>query len=191
MQTVFPIPCIIVAGGKSSRMGSDKALLHFGGTTLTQYQLARLKGLFSSLHVSCKTCDKFDFEASYIKDTQEFTAFSPLVALYSILIKFDTPVFILSVDTPFVDEHIFAKLYAALDEKTDVLIARSPFGSHQLCGIYKPRIAEQIKLQIEKNEHKIRALYEYLCVNFVDFTDDSPFFNMNFISDYEHAKRLV
>ena len=48
---MLDIPCVIVAGGKSSRMGRDKALLPFGSfPTLTQYQLARLQNNFSSLH---------------------------------------------------------------------------------------------------------------------------------------------
>lgn len=41
---LLDIPCVIFAGGKSSRMGEDKALLPFGNfKTLTQYQLTRLQ----------------------------------------------------------------------------------------------------------------------------------------------------
>ncbi|MDP1784432.1 MAG: NTP transferase domain-containing protein, partial [Sulfuricurvum sp.] len=40
---LFDLPCILFAGGKSSRMGSDKSLLPFGGyPTLAQYQYERL-----------------------------------------------------------------------------------------------------------------------------------------------------
>lgn len=183
------IPCVIVAGGKSSRMGRDKSLLPFGSfPTLTQYQLARLQGDFSSLHVSCKDKSKFDFEASFIEDVQEFDAFSPLVALYSILRSFSSPVAILSVDTPFVTVSEFTKLFEALDEQTDIVIARSPFGSHQMCGIYKSHIIQNIKTQILQDNHKIRALFESVHVKYVDFEEDAPFENLNHPEEYEKAK---
>jgi molybdopterin-guanine dinucleotide biosynthesis protein A len=186
---MLPIPCVIVAGGKSSRMGRDKALLPFGASpTLTQYQLTRLKDVFSSLHVSCKNKDKFDFEASFIEDEKSFEEHSPLVGLYTILNEFSSAVAILSVDTPFVSKEIFEKLYERLDDKTDVVIARSPFGTHQMCGIYKPCIASAIKSQIEQNHHKIRALFESLHVAYVDFENDEPFTNLNHPQEYENAK---
>jgi molybdopterin-guanine dinucleotide biosynthesis protein A len=189
---MLDIPCVIVAGGKSSRMGRDKALLPFGSfPTLTQYQLARLQNNFSSLHVSCKNKNKFDFEASFIEDTQEFDAFSPLVALYSILCSFQTPIAILSVDTPFVTVDEFTELFEALDEQTDIVIARSPFGSHQMCGIYKPTITSVLKEQIEKNIHKIRSIFEKVHVRYVDFKDDSIFENLNHPLEYEKAKERV
>lgn len=189
---MLPIPCVIVAGGKSSRMGRDKALLPFGKfATLTQYQLARLEDDFISLHVSCKNSEKFDFKASFIEDTKEFEEFSPLVGLYAILKEFSSAVAILSVDTPFVNKEIFEKLYERLDAQTDVVIARSPFGTHQMCGIYKPCIVSAIKSQIEQNNHKIRALFESLHVAYVDFEKDEPFLNLNHLSEYENAKKLL
>lgn len=188
----LPIPCVIVAGGKSSRMGRDKSLLPFGEQkTLTQYQLERFKDNFLSLHVSCKQKEKFSFEASFIEDDKSFCDFSPLVGLYSILEKFDMPVAILSVDTPFVTLEVFEKLFHVLDEQTDIVIARSPYGSHQMCGIYKPHITSLIKEQILQNNHKIRTLFEKLHVRYVDFEKDSLFENLNYAHEYENAKEKL
>ncbi|WP_024955040.1 molybdenum cofactor guanylyltransferase MobA [Sulfurospirillum arcachonense] len=185
------LPCVIVAGGKSSRMGSDKALLPFGNfKTLTQYQLAKHAKNFSSLHVSCKTKDKFDFEANFIEDVKEFSEYSPLIALYSILKQFDTPVCILSVDTPFVDIVMYEKLFAC-KEKNDVVIARSPYGSHQLCAIYSPSILPILKQQILENNHKIKNFLNLVKTTYVDFQSDEPFSNLNHPQDYKEAKDKV
>ena len=186
---MIPLPCIIIAGGKSSRMGSDKALLPFGGfETLTQYQIHRLTLLFQSLHVSTRSKNKFDFEASFIEDIATYEAQSPLVALLTIFQKFDTPVCVLSVDTPFVSEAIFQKLFDSLDTQTDALIATSPESSHQLCAIYRPSIKDKIIPMLEHNEHKIRTLLEQVNTKYIHFESDEPFLNLNFQGDYEKAK---
>ena len=183
------LPCVIVAGGRSSRMGSDKALLPFGSfPTLTQFQLNKHKNNFSSLHVSCKTKNKFDFKADFIEDTKEFNDYSPLIALYSILKEFDTPVCILSVDTPFVTLSVYEKLFTC-KEDFDVVIAKSPFGSHQLCAIYSPIILPILKKQIKENNHKIRNMLELVKTKYVDFENDEVFTNLNKLEDYNKANK--
>ena len=181
------LPLVIVAGGKSSRMGSDKSLLPFGSfSTLTQFQLDKHKNDFESLHVSCKTKDKFDFYANFIEDTKEFDEYSPLIALYSILKEFDTPVCILSVDTPFVGVEVYEKLFTC-KEQNDATIARSPYGSHQLCAIYSPDILPVLKEQIEANNHKIRNFLDRVKTKYIDFDSDEIFSNLNHKEDYEKA----
>jgi len=54
------IACVILAGGKSSRMGEDKALLPFGySPTLTQYQLKKFQDYFKDLYISTKDKNKY------------------------------------------------------------------------------------------------------------------------------------
>ena len=188
---MLPLPCVIVAGGKSSRMGRDKALLPFGSfETLSEFQLNRLKDCFSSLHVSCKTKDKFSFNANFIEDTDEFKEYSPLVAIYSILKEFSGDVCILSVDTPFVTCSTFEKLFF-LKQNFDVAIAKSSFGSHQLCGIYSTKILPLLKKQLNKGEHKIRDFLNQVKTTYVEFDNDEEFVNLNYFDEYKKAKEKV
>jgi molybdopterin-guanine dinucleotide biosynthesis protein A len=191
-MALIPLPLVIVAGGKSSRMGSDKALLPFGTfPTLVQYQLNRLKPFFQSVHVSAKSRAKFHFDASFIEDTASYQEHSPLVALLSILQSFQTPVCVLSVDTPFVSPEVFETLYANLDGGTDAVIATSASSSHQLCAIYSPTVIPVIQTMLEKNEHKIRLVLEHINTVFVTFEDDTLFFNVNHPHEYELAKERL
>ncbi len=172
-------------------MGSDKALLPFGSyKTLTQYQLQRVSPWFQGVHVSCKNRDKFDFDASFIEDAEGFDEFSPLVALYSILKKLQTSVAILSVDTPFVTKEIYEKLYKNLKD-LDVIVAKSPFGSHQMCAIYKPSILPLLKKQILDDNHKIRELLKIVKTGYIEFDSDEAFMNLNKIQEYQKARLLV
>ncbi len=189
----LPLPLVILAGGKSSRMGSDKALLPFGAfTTLTEFQINRLQPHFETLHVSCKDHAKFSFDASFIEDIPTYQQSSPLIALLSILEYLRTPVCVLSVDTPFVTPDVFQKLYHMMPhENSDAVIARSPFGSHPLCAIYAPSITPNIKQMLQNNEHKIGNLLHASKTLYHDFEEDAPFFNVNHPEEYTQAKGLL
>ena len=57
----FQIPCVLLCGGKSSRMGADKCFLKFRGQSLVKWQFERLCVLFENVFISCKN-DKFGGE---------------------------------------------------------------------------------------------------------------------------------
>ncbi|RUM64044.1 MAG: molybdenum cofactor guanylyltransferase, partial [Sulfurimonas sp.] len=79
------LPCVIFAGGKSSRMGEDKTLLPFAGfTTLTEFQYSRLSKIFTNVYISCKDKNKFPFDANYIIDKKVQDTFAPTLAFVSI-----------------------------------------------------------------------------------------------------------
>ena len=49
---------VILAGGKSSRMGRDKALLPVGGRPLLAVQAERWRGVFDALVISAPCTDR-------------------------------------------------------------------------------------------------------------------------------------
>lgn len=52
------IPCVILAGGRSVRMGADKCFLDFKAKSLIEWQFEKMSKLFASVFISCKA-DKF------------------------------------------------------------------------------------------------------------------------------------
>lgn len=179
-------PLVIFAGGKSSRMGEDKALLPFGKyPTLTQYQYTKLSHYFQNVYISSKT-DKFDFECRVIEDTQE--GYSPLIALLSI---FETlavdEVFILSVDAPFVSKEVIERILESRDERRDIVVAKSPSGVQPLCGCYKKTILPLAYAQLEKGNHKLLDLLALAKTKLVVFKEDEPFTNLNHPQEYREA----
>ena len=180
------IPLIIFAGGKSSRMGRDKALLPFGGfDTLAQYQQERFKGKFKDIYISTKE-DKFDFNYQIIAD--RYTDSSPLVAIISIFEILDTDrVFILSVDAPFVDTKTINHLISQDTDKADTTIAKSPNGTEPLCGIYHKSILPKALKQLKQNNHRLNDLLRLSNTTTVQFEDNRVFTNLNYIDDYRGA----
>ena len=184
------IPAVIFAGGKSSRMGKDKATLPFGGYgTLAQYQYERLKKIFKDIYIGTKTA-KFDFDAPLILD--RYAASSPMAGLVS---AFETleeadAIFVLSVDAPFVDETVISKLLRA-DRNADAVIARCCGKVQPLCGLYRRSALPRAKATLEADKHKMGILLEELDTHHVDFEKREAFLNLNHPEEYEAALRVI
>lgn len=182
------IPAVLFAGGKSSRMQTDKALLPFGGyTTLAEYQHRKLTDLFEAVYLSAKT-DKFPFSCKVIEDKEPLSA--PLVGIISLFeaLKCDA-VFILSVDAPFVSAEQIEMLIAAANPAYDAIIAQSPSGIQPLCGIYKKSILPLAYKHLEEKNYALHTLLSDATTHFVTFDDDAPFANLNHPHEYEEALR--
>ena len=183
---MYKIPAVIFAGGKSSRMGEDKALLPFANyPTLTEFQHHKLSTLFDKVYVSAKE-NKFGFECMVIQDNDREN--SPLVGLISVfeMLKVEE-VFILSVDAPFVNKETIEKILAHNESGFDVVVAQSPSGVQPLCGLYKRSILPLAYMQLEKGNHKLGDLLHLAHTLFVAFDEDSLFTNLNRPEEYQQA----
>jgi len=181
---------VVMAGGKSSRMQEDKALLPFGKVdTLAQYQLLRLSSFFSKVYLSSKS-NKFNFLANLVEDN--YPTSSPLVALISIFenLQLDE-FFILSVDAPFVGKEVIEALYEAVEGKYDVIVAKSSGGLEPLCAIYKRSFLEEAYVALKENNHRLQELFTKLSVKEVYFDNEEYFMNLNYPHEYKEAKKRV
>ncbi|WP_457595229.1 molybdenum cofactor guanylyltransferase MobA [Hydrogenimonas sp.] len=186
----FSIPCVIFAGGKSSRMGKDKALLPFCGfSTLSEFQYRRLRPHFKELYLSAKR-EKFPFDAPLILDDPEEKLFAPTAGLRRIfeVLEEDT-VFVLSVDTPFVGIEEIGRLIRSAEEHSscDAVVAESPGGIHPMCGVYRRSIVPYFQEATERGNHRLTALLERANTHFLPFPFDAPFYNINRPEEYESA----
>lgn len=181
---------VIIAGGKSSRMQKDKALLPFGSCdSLAEFQYKRLSRLFTKVYLSAKT-NKFNFDVEVIEDVYESA--SPLVALISI---FETlasnEVFVLSVDAPFVNERVIEALYASSTLEEDIVVATSKNGVEPLCAIYRRSFLPIAQEALAQGNHRLQSLFKHLKVKEVMIEDEECFMNLNYPKEYEEAKKIL
>jgi len=180
---------VIMAGGKSSRMQKDKALLPFKGyNSLAEYQYERFKPLFSKVYISAKE-NKFDFSVDIIYDNYEES--SPLVSLVSIFETLNVhQVVILTVDAPFIDKELFNTLLNRANPKSSVVVAESSNGLEPLCAIYRKDILPIAKEMLKENRHRLQTLLDRVNTQKLFFKDEKCFMNLNYPSDYALANSL-
>jgi len=191
MQTLLKIPCVILSGGKSSRMKEDKSFLKFSSSnSLIEYQYKRLKPYFKNLYISSKT-NKFDFLSfdELILDKNQET-YSPILALETILEQLeDEKIFIITVDTPFIQIQTIEKLINS-NKNFDITIAQTS-RVHNLCGVFSKNILNTIKTMIKNDIHKINYLIKSTNYNIVEFKNEDEFLNLNYKEDYIKALKCL
>jgi len=187
------IPCIIFAGGKSSRMGEDKALLPFAGfNTLTQFQLSRLSKIFKTVYISCKDKNKFDFDANFIEDIETNSTFAPTIGFITVFKELQAQSFFaLSVDAPFVGLNEINQLVSLDSSSSEATIAKTDFGIQPLCGIYHRSLEEKFIEMHKSNSHKLGYLLKSVNTQYLYFKDEKKFLNLNHPYEYQEALTLI
>ncbi len=185
------ISCVILSGGKSSRMQKDKSLLPFANkSSLALYQYERLKPYFKKVYISSKE-NKFDFikdEKTLILDEGK-ESFSPIVGLKSILSKLDEKkIFILTVDTPFVSISSIEKIIKNAKD-CDICVAQTQ-RTHNLCGVFYSSILLKLDEMLQKDIHKVGYLLKKCKSKYINFSNEDEFLNLNKPQDYQKALEI-
>jgi molybdenum cofactor guanylyltransferase len=191
---MFNIPCVIFAGGKSSRMGEDKALLPFSTfSTLTEYQYSRLSKLFKNVYISTKKKDKFSFEANFIlDDSSNDLTYAPTSGFIAAFKQLNVDkVFVISVDAPFIGEHEISKLLDADINTKDATIAKTSRGIEPMCGIYHLSLLNSFINMQKEGSHKLLSLLQNTKTTYIEFSNDKAFLNLNHPHEYQEALLLV
>lgn len=179
------IPCVILCGGKSSRMGTNKALLPFPDEPLAIFMSKKLSPFFSDVYLCSKSADPF---VSYgVKNIVEGgDEFAPMIGIqegFSTLR--DKEVFFISVDTPFVSPFVIETLL--LRKKEGVTYAKDMQKDHYLCGIYSREIFPLLREKIIKKEYKMSEFIALLPHQAIAFDCPEVFENLNTPEQYLHA----
>jgi molybdopterin-guanine dinucleotide biosynthesis protein A len=94
---------VILAGGKSTRMGFDKQLLELEGRKITEELIAKLKGRFSDVMVSSPTPQLYDpGQVRVIQDIYQESG--PLAGIHAALLQAQSQwVFVTACDMPYLE----------------------------------------------------------------------------------------
>lgn len=187
---------VILCGGKSSRMGTDKAFLPFGADSLLKYQIKRFSPYFDKIYISVqdKQDKAFDYQAycgcEEIPD--RYVNRGPMAGLYSCLRYADEDIlYFNAVDTPFSDPALAAALCDELATQPDyyACLLKNPKGELQpLQGAYSKKIVPVMKDFLEQKRLALKAVLD-ICPYLVHdmFHSEEQFFNMNDPQSYYYG----
>jgi len=174
-------------------MGRNKALLPFGGyPTLAEYQYARLAPLFTSTLLSVKSADGFPKQLPLLIDDPGISDFAPTAGFVSAFRTLEAErIFVLSVDTPFVDDSVVTALTEMDRPELDAVIARTDRGMHPLCGIYHRRLLPRFETMYARGDHALGKMLRSCNVVYADFGEEALFANLNHPHEYADALEML
>jgi molybdopterin-guanine dinucleotide biosynthesis protein A len=184
----------VVAGGKSRRMGRDKALLPWNGATLLDHAVARLGAVCASVRVLSGTERRYEDRGLSV-ETDVLPDAGPLGGIYTGLLGMGagTGLF-LGVDLPCVTVDLLRRLLD-LSAGHDAVIPISARGPEPLCAVYRSTCLEPIRRRLAAGDLKVTSFWpdaDVLQAGAGRLSDlgplDTMFRNVNSPADYESAR---
>lgn len=174
-----PLGIIILAGGKSSRMGEDKGLMTLFGRAMIGYVLDKALELSPDIIIVSDNPNYAQLGFEVVKD--KYKAKGPLAGIFSGLSSspHDRNL-VLSCDIPYVKIGLL-KYILYQSEGYDITVPKHKDRIHPLMGVYYKSCVVEFQKRIEQDKLKITDAFEALNVNIVeaDEFDDVEFKNLN------------
>ncbi|MCQ2659196.1 molybdenum cofactor guanylyltransferase MobA [Helicobacter pylori] len=187
------IPCVVLAGGKSSRfiingVQINKALAPFESySSLLEYQYSRLLKLFKQVIISAKK--SYELNAPYLLE-RESGLFSPLFGIHNAFLTLQTPyIFFIPIDTPLVSFESIKALCGI--ENFSVIYAKSPAKEHYLISLWHQNSLNALCYALKTQNYRLSDLVKNTSSVAINFNQEEEFLNLNTLKDYELAVQIL
>jgi len=195
----LPLTAIILAGGKSSRIGlyKNKAKIRFNGKCLIDIVISKLKFIVGDNIIIVGPPEKYPSYNQVVSDL--FYQKGLLVGLYSGL-KASASQYNLVVgcDMPFLKVELLQYMRDKIDSNHIIIPRYAKSYVEPLCAIYSKDCLEVMKRNIEAGILSIRRIFPYLKVRYIEEEeikrvdpDFNSFFNINYKEDLIRAEELI
>jgi molybdopterin-guanine dinucleotide biosynthesis protein A len=190
---------VLLAGGKSRRMGEDKRYLVVGEQTLLERGLGVLHSIFQEvLVVIAQDSPPLGVDARVVRDLVPDCG--SLGGLYTGLTQATAPcIFVVACDMPFLDQAVIAQ-FTSRRATADIVMAKLAARLHPMHALYGKRCLPAVEQMIGARQLKIQEMVSHasLRVQYVteaDLLTIDPswhsFQNVNTPADLEAARSLL
>ena len=198
MMEHLKMSAILLAGGQSSRMGSDKALLPLAGRTMLERILEKISPLFAQVLVIVDNAEKvrgLHLQGAAVHEDAIQRA-GALAGLYTGLChSVYTRSMAFSCDMPFVSETLILQLIEdAQDQHYDAHYFVTPDEQEQpFPGIYTREVRLLIRILLDQQERDMPRFFKVADGHPIAFEDQtsSAFRKLNCLEDYWEAVKMM
>jgi molybdopterin-guanine dinucleotide biosynthesis protein A len=186
----------IIAGGKSRRFGSPKALAILGKQTLIDYAIHTARAISEEIVISYGEDNLFaDKSIPVVQDI--IPDCGPLGGIYSVLLHAKTSwVAVLPCDLPLLNAQIYEALFAAC-QKNRPVVALSERGVEPLVSIWPQSLSKTVGKFVRSRELALHKVVHELDAVEVDIPNQLPdyraeiFLNVNREEDLDRIRKIV
>ena len=204
IEIMNQVSIILQAGGKSSRMGRDKALVPFFGGTMIEYILKQVDGFGLDTTIITNSPNDYRFlNLPLFPDV--IPDWGALGGVYSAIYHAPQETcLVLACDMPFVNRALLEYLITLVPSHDAVIPRLDPTGNKMPAfaepfrAVYRKTCLEPIKKVIELGQRRVISFFDQVNVRFVDRVEVEhfdpglkTFFNVNTPEDLAEAERLV
>ena len=195
------ICAVIMTGGKSSRMGGGiKTLMQFNKKIIFERILESLQNQINNIIINNNDMS-YQFKKYNLPIIEDKIKgyLGPLAGIHASLEWVSKNLknieWIVSVpgDTPFIPDNLVEKLYNKAESyKKNIIIAKSNEKIHPIVGIWNVNLLQKLEKAILEGERKIIIWAKKNQLDYQEFINDryDPFFNINYNSDIDTAKKI-
>ena len=185
----------ILAGGKSSRMGSDKAFLKLQGQTLLARALQLVRGIAADVRIVGPR-GKFEQLGPVVEDL--YSDRGPLGGIHAALSASTKNLnLILAVDLPRVEAAFLEQLVAkASTGEALVTVPRAGGGWQPLCAVYRRGFLDFADRALQEGRNKIDPLFKNIPLAVIEESDlteagfsTTMFQNLNTPAEFHAARQ--
>jgi len=152
---------IILAGGKSTRMGTDKGFVKFNNKTFIQHIIDTLQPLVNEIIIVSNNPNYDVFKLKRVDDIIENSG--PIAGLYTGLHHSNTEYnLVLSCDTPLINQEIFKQLISHTNKDIEVIQIESEGKTMPLIALYHKKCENTCLKLLKSGERRLRFLIKQL-----------------------------
>ena len=190
---------VILAGGKSSRFGSNKSLSNLSNIKLIEHVINKINKYFSEILIVSNDSKLIleDSNIKIIKDCKE-GYLGPLVGVLSAM-KYANQkkkynwVITFPCDTPFFDEIIVEKMIKKTSSKNEkVFLIKEKKQRHNIFGAWSTSLEKILEQDLNNNFRKVDLWADKIGCSYIekDIKIENEFLNINTKEDLELAERI-
>ena len=152
------VTAFVMAGGRSTRMGQDKATLDFGGLSLLEHAIASARAVTPRVKI-VGSANAFASFGPVVEDF--YRGQGPLGGIHAALRSSHTELnLILAVDMPLLEPRLFEFLILKARQSKAMVTVPSAAGRFQtLCAVYCRAFAEVTESALREGKNKIDMLF--------------------------------